>query len=238
MLFGYAFLDFGDGERRVFDRLFDLVGKLFAYAFAVLFILVNGFEGGILLFLVLKHRVEIPVFVRHERLDFAFPVDNKTERDGLNSSRRKPVLYAVVQKGRKLVTHQPVEYAPCLLRVHEVVIYLARIVKRVLDGGRRNFVELYSVLAVFVKPQHRLQMPAYRLALAVGVGCEIYFARLGSFRRKALYDIFFGRSDFVFRFEVCRHSHSERLFGEVSHVPARSVDFVLALQVFRDCLCL
>ena len=72
-------------------------------------------------------------------------------------------------------------------------------------------------------------MPAYRLALAVGVGCEIYFARLSRLGGEPFNNFFFARGDFVLRFEVRADPHAQRLLGQIPYVSARSVDLVLAV---------
>ena len=72
-------------------------------------------------------------------------------------------------------------------------------------------------------------MPTDRLALAVGVGCEIdavgFFCRVG----KALYYVLLIRGYLVMRLEIVGYLNSERLFGQIANVSARRVNAVLTL---------
>ena len=151
VLFGNSLFYFRNRKRTVPDLLFNLIRKFFPDAFAVLLALISSFERRIFSLFVLQYRVEIPILVGNERLNFAFPVHNQPQRNRLNPARRKPVLDTVIEKRGKFVTDESVQNSARLLCVYEIIIYFSGFFQSVFNGGRRNFVKFDTVLAVLVK---------------------------------------------------------------------------------------
>src|SRR5207344_686254 len=87
------------------------------------------------------------------------------------------------QEVRDLVADEPVDDAARLLRVHAVLVDRARVLDRAGHGRLRDLVELRAVERRLRRagPEHLLEVPADRLALAVRVGREV--DRRGTLRR-------------------------------------------------------
>ena len=207
------------------------VGLLLASDLALLALVLfqRRLEGGELLLLVLQLRRDRPVFLGLERLDLPFPLDDEAQRDRLHAPRRETVADLIVQKRRELVAHEAVEHAARLLRVDEVVIDRARRFQSMTDRLGRDLVELDAVPAVLGKPQHRLQMPTDRLALAVGVGREIYPVGMRRFVGEALDDRLLPRGIDITRFVIFICRNAELLLRQVADVAARGVHLILPL---------
>ena len=75
-------------------------------------------------------------------------------------------------------------------------------------------------------------MPGNGFALAVRVGREVYVFRLGCLFGQALDDLLFIGVDDVGRFEILFNVYAEAFFGQVAHMPARSVHAVFSLEIF------
>ena len=76
MLFRYALFNLCDDEFTRFYLFFYFVCELFGYRFAVLFILVNRLERGVIFCVILQEGVHYPVAVGLERGNFALPVND------------------------------------------------------------------------------------------------------------------------------------------------------------------
>ena len=255
---GSVLLQRARGERRgrvgFCDRLFDGCDgvsarrqrgergvRLLLVADLALFALVffqRRLEGRELFRLVLQFDVYRPIFFRSERLNLPFALDDEPERDGLHAPRRKTVADLIVQKGRELVTHEAVEHAARLLRVHEVIVDRARVFEGSLHRLGRDLVELDAVFALRIQPEHRLQMPRNGFALAVGVGCEIYFIRLFGFLREAFDDRLLPGGIDVARLVVVVYGDAELFGRKIADMPARSVYLIFPFQIARDGFCL
>ena len=86
-------------------------------------------------------RVDRPIFFFLERFDFAFALHNQSQRDGLHASSGKPAANFIPQQRRNLVAHQPIEHAPRLLRIYQILVDRARMFERRLHRTLGNFVE-------------------------------------------------------------------------------------------------
>ena len=195
-------------------------------------------EGGEFLLLILQFCGDRPVFFGFERLDLALAVDDEPQRHRLHAPRREPALQFVVEERRKFIAHEAVQDAACLLRIHEVVVDLARVLQRLCDGLGGNFVKFDAVLAVLIEPQHRLQVPRDGLALTVGVGREIDAVGPLCLVHEAPDRLFLARRDDIARLEVLINGNAQRLLREVADVSARGVHAVLPLEIFGNGLCL
>ena len=229
VLFGYSALYFGYGKTRRLNFGLCLIGLLLMDTLAALFQLTHRLEGGIFFLLVLKHSHEVPVLLGHEGLDLALPVYDEAQCYRLHPARRQPVLYAVIEKWRELVAHEPVQHPSRLLGIDKVIIYFSGVLERVLHGLGRNFVELYPVFAVRVEAQHSLKVPAYGFALAVGVGRKIDFSRFLSLACKTGNYLLLAGRFFVPRLEVARYFHAQSALGQIADMSSRGVHLILAL---------
>ena len=62
----------------------------------------------------------------------------------------------MIEERGQLVAYEAVEDAPRLLRVHEVIVNLAGMFQRLLNGLLGNLVEFYAVFLVFVQTENGL----------------------------------------------------------------------------------
>ena len=232
----HALLDGRDGVFARRKRLKDGVRLLLAAHFELFIVELfeRRLEGGEFLLFILQFCGDRPVFFGFERLDLALAVDDEPERHRLHAPRRKPALQFVVEKRRELIAHEAVKDAARLLRVHEVIVDLPRVLQRLRDGFGRNFVEFDAVLSVPVQPQHRLQVPGDRLALAVGVGRKIDAVGLLRLVHEAFYGIFLARRNDVARLEVLFDGNAQRLLREIADVSAGRIHAVLPLEIFGN----
>ena len=81
----------------------------------------------------LEQRLERPVLAGGERADLALALDDHAHRDRLDAARRQAAADLARQERAQRVADQPVDDAPRLLGVDEVLVDLARVGERVAD---------------------------------------------------------------------------------------------------------
>ena len=59
----------------------------------------------------------------------------------LHSARRKSATHLVPQQRRYLIAHKPIEHAPCLLRIHKILIHIASVIESFLHRLLRDLVK-------------------------------------------------------------------------------------------------
>ena len=114
---------------RFADRGDNLIGRFLVRDFYVLaFVLEKfGFEERRLA--GVEQGVDGPVFLRNESADFLFALDDQAESNGLDAPGGKAAADFIPEQGRDFVADDAVEDAASLLRVHEVGVDLARMLK-------------------------------------------------------------------------------------------------------------
>ena len=110
-----------------------------------------------------------------ENLDLALAVDDQPQRDRLHPARRLRARQLAPQDRRQSEADQIIERAPRPVSVDQILIEPARMLHRL--GHRRigDRVEGHALdvgRQRLLLPKHLLDVPADRLALAVGVGGE------------------------------------------------------------------
>ncbi len=118
---------------------------------------------------------DVPVLGRGEAHPGAFAFHQDAGCHALNPARRQPRHHLLPQHRADLIAVEPVEDPPRLLGVDEVLVDLARVVHRSLDGLRRDLVEDHS-LHRHGRLQRLQQVPGDRLALAVLICGEVELA--------------------------------------------------------------
>ena len=93
--------------------------------------------------------------------------------NGLNSSGRKPPPHLIPEQRTDLVSDQPVQNAPCLLRIHLVLIDASWLFERFLNGVFGDFVEKNPVNVSGFAGKLFKQMLTDRLSFAIRVRCEV-----------------------------------------------------------------
>src|SRR5262249_29321771 len=114
-----------------------------------------------------------PVLLGDERLDLTLTLDDDPHRDALDATGRETAAHLVPEQRADLVADEAVEDPARLLGVDLVPVDLARVLERVQDRLLRDLVEEDAAEGnLRVLRQLFLEVPADRLALAVGVGSE------------------------------------------------------------------
>ena len=116
-----------------------------------------------------KLRVEIRVARRAEREPLLFAIDDQPDGDALDAAGAQAGLDLLPQHRRQRVAVEAIEDAAAFLRAHQVVVDVVRLLDRLVDGLLGDLVE-DDPLDRNLRLQHLEQVPADRLALAVGVG--------------------------------------------------------------------
>ena len=195
-------------------------------------------------------RVNRPIFFFLERLDLAFALHNQTQRDRLHPSGRKAATNFIPQQRRHLISHQPVEHAPSLLRVDQVLIDGSRMFKRRLHRALGNFVEgnalnprrsfrlaflrLLGFFLFAVPVEFARQMEGNGLALAVRVRRQIDRIRRGCQFFQPGHNFFFARNDDVIRLEIVLDIHTQSALGQILHMAERCLNRKARTQIFLD----
>ena len=151
--------------------------------------------------------------------DLLFAVHNQPQGHRLDTAGRQASADFAPQHGGELESDKSVQYPSGLLRVHEVEVYLTRILDSIEDGLPGDFVEHYPLCPAFVQSQDFAQVPRYGFSLTVLIGCQPY--GVGFCRRLLqLADNLFliGRND-VLGLEAVLHIHTQLAVLKVTYVP-------------------
>ena len=166
-------LDGRDGKLPARNVALDLECFLLAVQLALLAVaIVAGGEGAGLV-QTAQEDIERPVFLRHKGLDLFFPFHDKTGRNGLHTPGRQAAPHLLPQQRTELITDDPVEDAPRLLRIDEIIVDVARLLNAARDDVFRDFIEGHALRLAVRQSEQLLQMPGNGLSFAVRVGCEI-----------------------------------------------------------------
>ena len=192
--------------------------------------------GGEFLLGLLQQRRDCPVFDRLERADLALALDDESQRHRLHTPRRQALLHRFPEHGARLVTDQPVEHTPRLLRFDLLLVDVARVVDGAADGVPRDLVEQHPsdwhVHAAALGLDLQRDMRSDRLPLAIGVGRDENLA--GILRRGLqLGDGLFlprNRNELGLETDV----DAELLFREVHDVTDRRPNAETAPEVLAD----
>ena len=114
-----------------------------------------------------------PVLARLEGLDLHLAVDDQAQADGLDAARRLCARQLAPQDRRQLEPHQIIQRAARQIGVDQRLVDLARLGHRLGHGGLGDGVEGHAADRAALlqgRGQRLQQVPADRLALAVGVG--------------------------------------------------------------------
>ena len=155
---------------------------------------------------------ERPILDRLEAANLAFALHDQPQRHGLHAPGRKPAAHFVPEQRRNLIAHEAIQNAARLLRIHEILVDVARVPEGFVDSLLRDFVEGYAanLLAFFgVGSQLQREMVGDRLTFAVRVRREVDFVRL---HRQLL--------QLIDNFFLARRYHKLRLKGALRQLHA------------------
>ena len=187
----------------------------------------------------LEHAAHRPIFAAAKGLDLHLAVGDDPKCDRLHAACRFRAGQLAPQDGAEVEPHEIVERAARQIGLDQLHIDLAGVFHRLGHGGFGDRVEDHAAdggarLDRLAAGQRLLQVPADRLALAVGVGGEdqnrVIFQRIG--------DGF----DMFARVGGNLPLHRETLFGvdrailggQVTHMPIRGQHSVIAAKIAVD----
>ena len=98
-----------------------------------------------------EYGVEQPILLTHEVVYLLFTVNDHSRCDRLHSACGKSTLYLLPKQRRELVAHDAVKQTACLLCIHEVLIYVSRMLDALRDDLFRDLVEGHSSCTLVVK---------------------------------------------------------------------------------------
>ena len=186
----------------------------------------------------LEQRLERPVLAGRERADLPLALDDHADRDRLHAPRRQAAADLARQERAQRVADQPVDDAPRLLRVDEVLVDLARVRERVADRALGDLGEGDPAALALGDVGGLGHVPRDRLALAVEVAGQPDVVRAAGrlLDRRDLLAAVLG--DDVLGQEVVVDVDAElalaRVLGQVADVAVRREDLVVPAEVAFD----
>ena len=163
------------------------------------------------------------------------PVHHEPEGHGLHAACGQASADFPPEYGGELESHQTVQHAASLLRIHEVEVYVPGILDGVEYGVPGDFVEYDSAGARLVESERFAQMPGDGLPFAVFIGCEPYRSGFGCSLPEFRDDLLLGRRDGVFRFETVFDVHAQLVALKVADVSEAGFHHIAFSQKFLNC---
>ena len=195
-------------------------------------------------------RVDGPIFFLLERFDLAFALHDQSKGDGLHPSGRKSTANFIPQQRRNLVADQPVEHAPRLLRVYQILVNGAGMFESRLHRPLGDFVErdplnarrdvriffllLFLLRGAAIACKFSRKVCCNSLAFTVRVRRQIDRIHRGRQLLQLGQNLFFSRDDDVVSLEVVAGIHPQSALGQIFHVAERGLDSKSLSQIFLD----
>ena len=207
-----------------------------------------GAEGGagVLAVGARERPAEVPVVGGHERHALALPLHDQAGGHGLHAPGGQARGDLAPQHRGDLVAVEPVQDAPGLLRVDQVLVELAQLPEGPLDGLAGDLGEGQPVDGD-LGLEHLQEVPRDGLPLAVAVGGEVEGVRVLELAPELGDLLLLVRVHHVVRLEAVLHVHRELAVGtllelrrqlrglrEVADVPHRGLDLVGVAEVPGD----
>ncbi len=178
--------------------------------------------------------VQGPIFLRLEGFDLPFPVVHHPGGHGLNPPGGEAPADFFPQQGAQLIAHQPVQDAPGLLGVYQVLVNSPGGLNALLNHFLRNLVEGHPPGLLVRQIQKVLEVPGDGLPLPVRVGCQEHGVRRLGGLFQILDDIFLALDGLVNRLEILLRVHAQLALGQVPQVAHTGLDGVLLPQILSD----
>ena len=181
--------------------------------------------------------IQRPVFPALECTDLIFPIHHQSGCHTLHPSGRKTTADLLPQKGGKLITHDPVQDAASLLRIHQVSVDLTGVGNGFLDHLLGDLIKCHTPGLVFTQTHQFLQMPGNSLTLTVRVSCQVDSVCLGSGILQFPDQVLFTLNRNVMRIKAVQ-VHAHGALGQVTQVAHTGLDHIIRPQIFTNGLCL
>ena len=183
-----------------------------------------------------EHRVERPGFDRDELLDLLFTLAHQSHRDRLHPAGTQAFADLLPEQWTELVADQSIDHPSRLLGVDQVLVHWSQRVERLLDRAGRDLVQFDA--PGILQMQHVRQMPGDRFAFAVRVRCQQDVRRAFGGGLQFLDRRFLSRNGDVLGLERVLDVDPQRALRQVTHMPHRGTDVVLAAEETAKRLCL
>ena len=170
-------------------------------------------------------------------VNFAFAFDHQPQGHRLHPTRRQTSASTfdfAPQHRRQFVTHQPVEYAPCLLGIHQVEVDSAGNLNGVQDGVLGDLPE-NDPFCVGFQAKCFFEVPRNSFAFAVIIRCQPYFIGFFSQLFKLADQLLFVGRYLVIRGEAVLHINGKAIFRQVANVAEARPDHEVAAEVAFNC---
>ena len=196
-----------------------------------------GLEHACLLAASLELGLNRPVLSGHEGVDLLLAVGHEPQRHRLHPARGERLGASVVvhhllpQHWAELVAHQPVQDAPRLLRIDQVLVDVPRVVKGLPDRLLRDLVEYHALHGLAAKARRVQQVPGYGLTFAVGVGGQVDVGGALRLLAHLLHNLLLVLEHLVLGLKVAVHVHAQLARGQVAHVAQRRKHGVVAAEI-------
>ena len=185
-----------------------------------------------------QQHLQSPVFLGDEGADLLFPLGHQAGGHGLDPAGGQAPADLLPQQGGELIAHNPVQNAPGLLGVHQVLV-------NVPGGGDALGNHLFGDLVegnpaglVLRQVQQLLQVPGDGLPFPVRVGGQVH---LGAFVRRVLQQgdgLLLSLNGLVVRLEAVLDVYPHLALGQVPDMPHGGQHLIVRPQIFSDGLCL
>ena len=185
-----------------------------------------------------QDRLDRPVLAGREGIDGALALHDQADRDRLDTARGQAAHDLARQERAQGVAHEPVDDAPGLLGVDEVLVDVARVGERLADGGLGDLAEGHATGLGRGHVGRFGDVPGDGLALAVEVGGEIDHVAAARRAGDVVDALAAVRADDVLGGEVVVDVDAElalaRVLGQVAHVAIGGEDAVVGAQIAFD----
>ena len=182
----------------------------------------------------LQVRLDGPVLLGDKGPDLQLPLHHQPGGHRLHPSGGQPPADLFPQQGRELVAHDPVQDAPGLLGVHQVLVDGPGGGNGLVDHIFGDFVKGHPVGLVVRDVQQLLQVPGDGLPLPVRVGGQIDLSTaLGRLFQVADH-VFLALDGLVVRGEAVLNIHAQLAFGQVPDMAHGRLDLIPRPQVLAD----
>src|SRR5256712_6093823 len=179
-------------------------------------------------------RVERPVLDRDERLDLALAVHDQPDGHRLHPPGREPTLDLVPEERGELVADETVEHAARLLRVDLLEVDAPGLGERAPHRALGDLVERDAIDVVLADVELLGQVPADRLALAVGIRGDVEGVGVRGRLLQLVEDLLLPGRDDVLRLEPLLGIDAELGLRQIAHMAHRRFDDEARVQILLD----
>ena len=202
-------LDAGNGKGRIGDLCQNPFHLLLVFQFNFFVPAVKmGLKAAQIRNDPIQGHIQGPIFLGNEDANLLLPLGHQAGSHRLDTSGGEPPADFLPEQGRELVTHNPVQNAPGLLGIHQVMVDDPGRSHALLDHLPGNLIEGDPIFQIIGQPQKLLEVPGDGFALPVGVRCQIdHLTGLGR-TPQLVDDLLFPLDGLIIGGKACLHIHA------------------------------